>query len=480
MFNTTSPNVRKQIAGLLTNRWAIGCLGILTFQQAIEASSTLWLVKFMVGITEGSVYIPYLLLYLAALALPYIPGCLALIIKTHWKQQSQRFFINAFVTSNRNNLGEWNNKGLREEKLSLLTAEGPTALHALIDYVWDLWSYILSVFFNILALSIVVEPMFAFAYGISVSIVILVMKLKRRTQRHLTKKALTARVDLCQSLLAAWDNVLLGNDYNFKLWDERTTQRLNRCLQRNIDLERFDQILAIFSALMTSIPSLFVVVYYVFQYQNDPARIASFIVILPLLFMILSYTYQTLTLAFRWGVHKSKLTAIYKAIQASKNAHNILERKIKWSKIVATLSKGELPPVSSSQSDDHRLSLAYPRPVESYNDLLHQATQPGRLTLRGENGSGKSTALMLVKNALQGRAFFLPTYNQLNFSAETNKYSTGESLRKRLMEILEKVNVDVLLLDEWDANLDQENQEQLSLLIDQLAKERCVIEVRHR
>ena len=126
------------------------------------------------------------------------------------------------------------------------------------------------------------------------------------------------------------------------------------------------------------------------------------------------------------------------------------------------------------------ISLAYPRPIESYNDLLHQATRPGRLTLRGENGSGKSTALMLVKNALQGRAFFLPTYNQLNFISETNKYSTGESLRKRLMEILEKVNVDVLLLDEWDANLDHENQEHLSQLIDQLAEKKCVIEVRHR
>lgn len=481
MFNTSSPNVsRKQIAGLLTNRWAIGCLGILTFQQAIEASSTFWLVKFMVSVTEGSVYIPYLLFYLAALALPYIPGCLALIIKTHWKQQAQRYFINAFVASNRNNIGEWNNKGLREEKLSLLTAEGPAALHALIDYVWDLWSYVLSVFFNILALSIVVEPMFAMAYGVSVSIVILVMKLQRRTQRQLTKKALTARVDLCQSLLAAWDNVLLGNDYNFKLWDERTTQRLNRCLQRNIDLERFDQILAIFSALMTSIPSLLVVVYYVFQYQHDPARIASFIVILPLLFMILSYTYQTLSLAFRWGLHKSKLTAIYKAIQASKDTHNILERKIKWSKIMASLSQGPLPELPSSSNENEHVSLAFPRPIVSPNDLLDQATRPGRLTLRGENGSGKSTALMLVKNALQGRAFFLPTYNQLNFSSETHKHSTGESLRKRLMEILEKVNVDVLLLDEWDANLDKENQEHLSLLIDQLAEKKCVIEVRHR
>ena len=106
--------------------------------------------------------------------------------------------------------------------------------------------------------------------------------------------------------------------------------------------------------------------------------------------------------------------------------------------------------------------------------------KPGRLTMRGENGAGKSTALMLVKNSLANRAFFLPTQNQLSFTSETNKYSTGKSLRNRLMEILEKVDVDVLLLDEWDANLDKENQERLSALIEELASKKCVIEVRHR
>lgn len=471
MFDPASKKMRSQVYGFLTNRWAITCLGTLTLQQIVEASSTLWLVLLMKRITEGQPFFIFLMLYLASLFLPYIPNCIALIIKTNWKQEAQRSFINTFIASNRNNLGEWNNKGLKQEKLSILTSEGPVAIHALIDYVWDLYSYVVSVLLNIMALSVVVEPLFAVAYAISVTCVFIVMKLNRRTQRLLTKKALQARVDLSQSLLAAWDNVLLGNAYNFKLWDERTTQRLKRCLQRNIDLERFDQILAICVSLMTSIPSLIVVVYYIFTHQHDRAQLTSFVVILPLLFMILSYTYQTLTLAFRWGMHRSKLTSIYRAIQASKDAHEVLEKKIKWNKIVASLDTGSY--------DDH-ISLAYPRPMESHADLLSQTLRNGRLTLRGENGSGKSTALMLIKNALASRAFFLPTHNQLSFTSETNKYSTGESLRKRLIEILERVDADVLLLDEWDANLDSENKEMLSSLIDELAQKKCVIEVRHR
>lgn len=472
MFDPTSLKARKQVLGLLINPWGLTCLGILTFQQILEASSTIWLVKLMETVTSGGDFLPYILLYLTFLALPYIPGCIALIVKTHWKQEAQRHFINAFVSSNRNNITEWNNKAIKEEKLSILTAEGPAALQALIDYVWDLSGYVLSVLFNILALAIVVEPLFALAYIVSVICVIGIMKWRRKTQRQLTQKALTARVELSQQLLAAWDNVLLGNDYNFKLWGEKTTQRMKRCLQRNVELERFDQVLAIFVALITAIPSLIVVVFSAIQFANDPVKLSAFIVILPLLFQILSFTYQTLSLAFRWGMHKSKLMAIYRSIQASKESHSALEKKINWPKIIANHQ--------STAVDDNHVSLAYPRPVLSHNDLLSLSQRKGRLTLRGENGCGKSTALILIKNALGGKAFLLPTHNQLSFYSETNKHSTGESLRKRLQEIVEKVNVDVLLLDEWDANLDKENQELLSALIDQLAEKKCVIEVRHR
>lgn len=474
MFNTSSPKILKQFWGLLANRWSGGCFALLTFQQIIEASATIWLVIMMKKITEGEPFFPFLFIYLGSLVLPYFPGCIANIIKISWKQESQRSFINAFVSSNRNQIGEWSNKGIKEEKLSILTAEGPTALHALIDYLYDLYGYVLSVFFNIFALSVIVEPLFGIAYTISVLTVMFIMKVKRRIQRRLTKKALTARIDLYQSLLAAWDNVLLGNFYNFKLWQDKTSQRVNRCLQKNVELERFDQILAIVISLLTSIPSLCVVIYYAYINRFNVPNLTAFLVTLPVLFTILSYTYQTLSLIFRWGMHRGKLISIYKAIQPIQYSPMIMEKKVKWGKIqIVNCSLSTVAP------EDH-VSLAGPQAISSYQELLDYTSRAGRVTLRGENGAGKSTLLMLVKNTLLDRAFFLPTQNQLSFISETNKYSTGESLRNRLLEILERVDVDVLLLDEWDANLDKENQERLSLLIDQLAEKKCVIEVRHR
>jgi ABC-type transport system involved in cytochrome bd biosynthesis fused ATPase/permease subunit len=471
MFDPSAPKTSSQFWNLLTNRWALGCVALLTLQQMIEASATVWLVIIMRKVGANENFFPYLFIYLASLVTPYIPGCIANIIKISWRQESQRYFINAFVESNRNQIGEWNNKGIKEEKLSILTAEAPNALQALIDYVYDLYSYVINVFFNIIALSTIVEPLFGLAYSVSILTVIVIMKVKKRLQRRLTKKALTARIDLYQSLLAAWDNVLLGNRYNFKLWEDKTTQRIKRCLQKNVDLERFDQVLAIVISILTSIPSLIVVIYFVFANRHNMIDLMAFLVTLPVLFTILSYAYQTLSLIFRWTMHRSKLNGIYKAIQPIKDSNLAMEKKVKWDKIHLA---------SSTACPDELISLQGPPNLNSYKDLLHYTKKSGRITLRGENGAGKSTLLMLIKNVLCDRAFFLPTQNQLSFISETNKYSTGESLKNRLLEIIEKVDVDVLLLDEWDANLDKENRETLSILIDELAQKKCVIEVRHR
>lgn len=474
MFNFSNSTLKifKQFGGLFGNRWALSCFVMMTLQQLIEASSTFWLVTMMTKITSSQPFLNYLYLYLIALLFPYIPGCLANIFKINWKQEAQRSFISSFVQSNQNQIEEWSNKGIREEKLSILATEGPNTLHLFIDYVYDLYIWSLSVVFNIFALSLVVEPLFGMAYCLSVLTVIFIMKIKRRSQRRFTHKALKARIDLYQSLLAAWDNVVLGNLYNFSLWKNKTTERLDKCLKSNVELERFDQILAIVVALITSLPSLGVVIYYAHLHRDNMEKLVPFLVTLPLLFMILSYTYQTLSLIFRWAMHRSKLASIYKAIQPIKQSHIEMEKKVKWPKIQMTNY--------STIAPNNHISLPGPYALTSYQELLEQIPPVGRLTLRGENGAGKSTLLMLIKNALAERAFFLPTQNQLSFEAETNKYSTGESLKNRLVEILDKVDVDVLLLDEWDANLDKENQEILSELIDELATKKCVIEVRHR
>ncbi|VEG12620.1 hypothetical protein [Moraxella cuniculi] len=101
----------------------------------------------------------------------------------------------------------------------------------------------------------------------------------------------------------------------------------------------------------------------------------------------------------------------------------------------------------------------------------------GRLTLTGKNGVGKSSQLLLLKRKLGSTAFYLPAKHELCFNGRIQG-STGQKLIAELDEIA-KLGVQTVLLDEWDANLDASNACRLDKQLDEIAKEKLVIDIRH-
>ncbi|EFU76533.1 hypothetical protein HMPREF0381_1530 [Lachnoanaerobaculum saburreum DSM 3986] len=110
-----------------------------------------------------------------------------------------------------------------------------------------------------------------------------------------------------------------------------------------------------------------------------------------------------------------------------------------------------------------------------------QKEKNGRITICGENGSGKSTILAVLKEKLGDDAYLFSQYLNLYFDgSDSDSKSSGEEVVIKLENILNKVYVKYLLLDEWDANLDKHNISILSSKIDDVAKHKLIIEVRHR
>jgi ABC-type transport system involved in cytochrome bd biosynthesis fused ATPase/permease subunit len=109
-------------------------------------------------------------------------------------------------------------------------------------------------------------------------------------------------------------------------------------------------------------------------------------------------------------------------------------------------------------------------PFEEIENLLHNH-KTGRFTITGENGIGKSSLLLKLKDKFLLSAAYLPAQHQLSLSS-------GEIALASLKE-LQSSNCDVLLLDEWDANLSAENKAIVDQVINQLSTERIVVEIRH-
>ena len=96
----------------------------------------------------------------------------------------------------------------------------------------------------------------------------------------------------------------------------------------------------------------------------------------------------------------------------------------------------------------------------------------------GPNGSGKSTFLLDLKKQSRERSIYLPPQSDLEHSDSSSEFSSGQAMLS-LLKDLEKNDAEILLLDEWDANLSDENCLSQERLIERLAETRLVIEIRH-
>lgn len=106
--------------------------------------------------------------------------------------------------------------------------------------------------------------------------------------------------------------------------------------------------------------------------------------------------------------------------------------------------------------------------------------EDGRFRITGPNGSGKSSALLALKEQFGSRGFLMPTNRaSLAWKGVNEMRSTGQQMISSLQEIVSLEEVQYILLDEWDANLDQDNTTGIDAVLDALASTKMIVEVRH-
>jgi len=109
------------------------------------------------------------------------------------------------------------------------------------------------------------------------------------------------------------------------------------------------------------------------------------------------------------------------------------------------------------------------------SDLIQELQGTGRYRVTGENGSGKSTLLKIIKDRAADAILITP---ETHFLDASSGLSTGQGRIKEIENGLSMAPA-ILMLDEWDANLDEGNCLKIDRLLDEASRRMLIIEVRH-
>lgn len=449
---------RDALRFLFASKYAVWMIALLAAQQVIVASSTVWLARLAAAALAGGPIAGPGALYGVSLVLPYLPGMLAMTCVNLWELDLNKRLVDRFVDKNQGRIALWRDHGERSRRTSLLSKEGPQALQDSAHYFYDVFATTLNIALNAAVIAFVIHPVFAASYAFGFALCALLIWRSRKRNETLAVRAQDSSVRFTGVLLRIWDNVLLANRPNLREWRGNADAAFNAARSDRMSSIAFTQAMSGLTTVLAVLPVAAAVVWCLSLQPSRSPETASLLITLPRMFMILTVTFHLLSLSFGWSSHLAKIKAVFDGTEDP--AATDIRAQIDFDRI--TVDSG-----------------AKPGGVVNLDELQILLSRPGRHTIRGRNGAGKSALLLKLKESNAERATYLPASHDLDVRGLSRDQSTGQRAKAALTEILRQDASPVLLLDEWDANLDADNREKLSRTLDREALTRCVVEVVH-
>jgi len=442
---------------LLLHRSAWLAIGLIVLHQAIIASSTYFLTAVITQFEAGGDYGKWLYFYLASMTIPYLPGCLSLYVMQRWINEAHAAVVQCFVECLRDKTEVFRNTTLKERIGAALASNSLPVLRDHITFIHDLTSFTLNSVLSMTVIGLLLPPRLLLGYLVSLMLCTAIVLATRGLVSRASARYEGNYIRYASVLARAWENVTLGNRHNELLWQQQRRESAAQfygCADR---LQATRQLGNIVLAAASLLPTVYLILSVTQWGHADASIVAAIIVSLTRVFLVLN----------------SLSALVYKALDFS-SVHSRLHVLLDAARSIRP--EGE---TSLNLGGVVRINGQPVAGVEEATRIIG-AAHNGRLTITGANGSGKSTVLLALKDRFKERSFLLPTqHHQLIWKADLSSMSSGERTRASIAELLQLDDVNLILLDEWDANLDASNREALDELLDQCCRDRTIVEVRH-
>lgn len=433
-------------------------------QQLVVAASTYFIVEAIRQVTAGNVELGFKFTgaFVLSLFLVYLPNTLSMVYLQKWRLSSIEKFVVLFISRNkgRTSLGHSRNKVSHE---SWITNESFTVFENATSLLYQILSMLMNSVFNIAVIALALDGRILAWYLVAGIILVAAHLYFKPLIGSVSLEVQDSRKALSNSMLVAWQNIFIGNKFNFDIWNDFFANGIDQAKRA---AARYDLIRSIISSATVSLALIVVAVgngLFLLENKNNLPAIAALLITLPRQLQIIQSIFGFFNLALSWTGTYNQLKSLESVIALTDLESDNL-KYIKFDSI--DLFNGK---VSKNHSNFESIAL-------ELNSSLF-----GRWTLRGKNGVGKSTLLNSIKEFKGDKGFFLPSnYEDLCFGFDIVNHSDGNRLKAVFEKIAELEEVDTVILDEWDASLDDKNLEIINEAIDRLAQRKVVIESRHR
>ncbi len=443
------------------------------FSLLLKASSTIWLSLLLNGGSDTMMFV-WLGLLLGSNILAPLPDTAVFVGLEKAELESTKMYVSKFRHTHKDKPQLLIDKKLRGETEPNLTAEGRRIYRDGLAIIYNGVLNFSSVAIDIITMSRFVDWRYSVGYGSTIVLFFMGEKCFQGRIETLSKTHQAESNKVTNFLKSGWDNIVVGNKYNRSLWMKKFEEHFNSLLDATVSYTRYVKLSSGLVTFVASLPMFGVTVYLFRDALGKVDRMALLLAIIPRQLQAIQSLNSVGLQIGRWAGVRVNLGKLADSVADDFPGENyaVLTYKVSLSKITVSVN-----------NSSHLLQLASVDTL--YEDVMRrtQTKEFGRLTLRGNNATGKSilmcklACLLLESNR---RPIYLPTSVPLLFDSPTDKMSQGERMLAQINEFVSKSDEEIYLLDEWDANLDEINKQKITKLLDTLSKTKVIVEIRHR
>lgn len=451
------------------NKFSILFLVFTILEQLIAATSTYAMIALSSEILKGEGMI-WFGVFVLSLVLVFVPRIFSQKYMVKAEYATFQRYLSLYESNLYNQPSLKTSHAFGGERQSYFQNQTWQTIEKTYEFFGDLMATVLNVVFNVLVIGWSLSPWFFAAYLCAAAVIAAGILTARGKIVRKSAGAQEAQSAVQNRLFDGWDTLLIGNRYNWSRWKEVFGRTVDKAEKTETQYRFSNNILSLLIMVGSIFPMILVVLWTLADSAGNVGRMTSVIVTLPR--QVSNIQYLSVIVEY-----VTELVGIREKVRNIDHAASAVEKEnqyhgtIRWENL--RFSSGDV-------------ELRFEN-VENFLEFLKDCAEEeryGRILITGTNGSGKTTVLMRIKEYFGDRAYLFPNHTRLFFEDSNERaYSTGQRLRANVEEVLDRMkdpSVRLFLFDEWNANLDEENQKEISEYIDRLAKKGLVLEVRNK